>query len=104
MPMSQPSHSPFLEIYYVTNQQAEREKVLLAEAAKLAAQKQKAQAKAALMAERAAAHQAQLEAARASSVARDQNISEQQRVIRQHRIYEERVRMRQQFKADWEIR
>lgn len=85
-------------------QQAEREKVILAEAAELAAKLQKAQAKVALMGERAAAHKARLEAARAESIVRDRHVAGKQREARQRRIYEDRLRIHREFEAEWEVK
>lgn len=76
--------------------------MLLVKAAEATAKRQKAAAKAALMAERAAAHQASIEAARAGVVARDAEIMARQRTARRRRVYEDRVRVKDEFDAGWE--
>lgn len=77
---------------------------MLEEVAALRTRMQKMQAKKALMAERAAAHKAKLDAAHAISVARDRRIAEQQREARKRRLYAERVSVKQQFDSEWEIK
>lgn len=55
------------------------------------------------MAERAAAHEENMKAARAESVARDARIVSRQREVRRRRVYEARVRTKADFDAEWEI-
>ena len=64
----------------------------------------KAEEKAALMARRAAEHKERLEAARAGSVARDAQITQRQREARRRRVYEDRVRVKCDFDAMWEVK
>lgn len=73
-------------------------------AAEAEVQRQKSAKKAALMAERAAAHQASLEAARAEAVAKDAAIVVRQREVRRRRVYGERVRVKNEFDAVWEVK
>lgn len=77
---------------------------MLAVAAEAKAKSQKAAAKAALMAERAAAHQASIEAARTEAEARDAAIRSKQREERRRRVYEDRVRVQNKFNATWEVK
>lgn len=77
---------------------------MLADAAEAAAKRRKAQAKATLMRERAAEHQARIEDARARSRARDAEVMVRQREERRRRVYEERARMTREFEDEWNIK
>lgn len=78
--------------------------MLLVEAAKAQAKIQKTQAKKTLMAKRAADHLASIQAARAESTARDLDISMRQRTARRRRVYEDKVRVQNDFDAHWEVK
>lgn len=56
------------------------------------------------MAKRAADHLASVQAARAESTARDADIAVRQRTARRHRVYEDRVRVQNDFDADWKVK
>lgn len=78
--------------------------MLLVEAAEARAKLQKAEAKTALMAKRAADHLASIQAARAESTARDAEIAMRQRTARRRRVYEDKVRIQDDFNAHWEVK
>ncbi|CAM9944551.1 unnamed protein product, partial [Ectocarpus sp. 6 AP-2014] len=85
-------------------EEAERERVLLAELAEERKKRQKAEEKAALMVRRAAEHVEKIEAARAGSVARDTEVLQRQREARRRRVYENRVKVKNDFDAAWEVK
>lgn len=89
---------------FPSGQEAERERVLLAELAEERKKRQKAEEKAALMARRAAEHIEKIEAARAGSVARDAEVLQRQREARRRRVYENRVKVKNEFDAAWEVK
>lgn len=64
----------------------------------------KAEEKVALMARKAAEHKERIEAARAGSVARDALIMQRQREARRRRVYEDRVKVKSDFDAMWEVK
>lgn len=78
--------------------------MLLLEAAEATRNQRKAQAKSNVMQERAAKHQAQQKAVLERSAARDNEILARQREERRRRVYEDRVRLRQQFEEEWKIK
>lgn len=98
--MRQHALHPFDEI----PKEAEKEKIILHERAQAAKRRQKAQTKASIMMERTAVHQAKQAAAREESLARDQTILAQQREQRHRRVYEDRVRAKQQFEGEWDLK
>ncbi len=85
-------------------QEAEREKARLVEVAEESKRRLKAEEKAALMARKAAEHKERLEAERAGSVARDAQIRQRQREARRRRVYMDRVRVKSEFDALWEVK
>lgn len=93
-----------IEQIHTIFQEAEREKELLAVAAEAKIKRDKAEAKLVLMKQRAAAHQAKIEAARAESVARDAEILVRQRETRRRRVYEDRAHLQEEFDSAWEVK
>ncbi|CAM9266001.1 unnamed protein product, partial [Scytosiphon promiscuus] len=82
----------------------EREKERLVAIAEERNKQKKAQDKAMLMARRAAEHKERTEAARAGAVARDAEILQRQREARRRRVYEDRVNVKNDFHASWEVK
>ena len=64
----------------------------------------KAEEKAALMARKAAEHKERLEAERAGTVARDAEITQRQREERRRRVYMDRVTVKNDFDAAWDVK
>lgn len=88
----------------VSTQDAEREKERLLADAEERKKQNKAQEKAALMARRAAEHKEIIEAALAGAKARDAEILQRQREARRRRVYEDRVNVKHEFHASWEVK
>lgn len=95
---------PYCCLLVHARQEAERERARLVEVAEERKKRFKAEEKAALMARKAAEHKERIEAARAGSVARDAKVSQRQREARRRRVYEDRVKVKSEFDAMWEVK
>lgn len=97
-------HRSSIVITSLPQQEAERQKAQLEVAAEVEAKRVKALAKEILIADRAAAHKASIEDARAGDIARDAEVTARQREARRRRVYEDYARLQTEFEAEWEVK